>query len=40
MITGMLWVLAISIPWRDAPERYRSWETLYERYARWTDNGT
>ena len=36
---GILWVLATGVPWRDAPERYGSWQTLYERFARWTDDG-
>ena len=40
VINGILWVLATGVPWRDAPERYGPWQTLYERHARWTDDGT
>lgn len=40
VINGILWVLAAGVPWRDAPERYGPWQTLYERHARWTDDGT
>lgn len=40
VINGILWVLATGVPWRDAPERYGPWQTLYERFARWTDDGT
>jgi transposase len=40
VVNGILWVLAAGVPWRDAPERYGPWQTLYERFARWTDDGT
>ena len=40
VINGILWVLATGVPWRDAPERYGPWQTLYERFARWSDDGT
>ena len=26
-------------PWRDLPERYGSWSTLYDRFKRWSDAG-
>ncbi|WP_371822438.1 IS5 family transposase [Streptomyces sp. M54] len=28
------------IPWRDLPERYGSWKTVYERHRRWAADGT
>jgi transposase len=28
------------IPWRDLPERYGPWETVYKRFARWEQDGT
>ena len=40
VINGILWVLATGVPWRDAPERYGPWQTLYERFARWTGDST
>jgi transposase len=34
-------VLATGAPWRDVPERYGPWQTLYTRFrARWTRDGT
>lgn len=27
-------------PWRDLPERYGSWQTVYERHRRWSADGT
>lgn len=26
--------------WRDIPDRYGPWQTIYERFARWEANGT
>jgi transposase len=40
VLNGILFVLATGVPWRDAPERYGPWQTLYERFARWSDDGT
>ena len=40
VINGILWVMATGVPWRDAPERYGPWQTLYDRFARWTKDGT
>jgi transposase len=40
IVNGILWVLAAGVPWRDAPEHYGPWQTLYGRFARWTDDGT
>ncbi len=35
----MLYVLRTGISWRDLPEEYGSWHTIYTRYKRWSDNG-
>ena len=40
VINGILWVLATGVAWRDAPERYGPWQTLYDRFVRWTGDGT
>jgi transposase len=28
------------VPWRDIPERYGPWETVYKRFTRWQTDGT
>jgi transposase len=28
------------VPWRDLPERYGPWKTVYKRSARWQTDGT
>ncbi len=33
-MNGMFWVLCSGAPWRDLPERYGSWKTVYNRFNR------
>ncbi len=39
IINGILWKLATGAPWRDLPERYGPWATVYTRFRRWTIAG-
>ena len=39
IINGMFWVLCSCAPWRDLPERYRPWKTVYNRLSRWSKSG-
>jgi transposase len=39
VIDGILWKLATGAPWRDLPERYGPWPTVYTRFRRWTGAG-
>jgi transposase len=40
IFNGILWRLHTGAPWRDIPERYGPWETIYSRFRRWTRDGT
>ena len=35
----MIWVLRTGAPWRDMPERYGKWTTIYSRFQRWRKTG-
>jgi transposase len=38
VLTGILFRARTGIPWRDLPERYGPWQTVYKRFAlaeRW-----
>lgn len=35
MLNGMLWRAKTGCPWRDLPERYGPWETVYCRFNFW-----
>jgi len=39
ILNGMFWVLNSGAQWRDMPERYGRWQTVYSRYRRWTREG-
>ncbi len=39
IVNGILWKLATGAPWRDLPERYGPWQTVYTRFRRWTRAG-
>jgi transposase len=39
ILNGILWKLATGVPWRDLPERYGPWQTVYTRFRRWTQAG-
>jgi transposase len=36
----MFWVMYSSAQWREMPERYGSWKTVYDRFNRWSKDGT
>ena len=38
-LNGMLWIAKSGAAWRDLPERYGSWSTLYDKFKRWSDAG-
>jgi transposase len=39
MIDGMLWICATGAPWRDLPERFGVWQTVYGRFRVWCRTG-
>lgn len=40
VLNGILWVLRTGAPWRDLPERYGRWNSVYTRFKRWRRDGT
>ncbi|MBK3433128.1 IS5 family transposase [Pseudomonas sp. CCI1.1] len=39
MLNGILWVLCSGAAWRDMPERFGPWSTIYQRFRGWRDCG-
>jgi len=39
MLNAMLYRTKTGIAWRDVPERYGNWKTVYSRFLRWRDAG-
>ena len=40
VLDGMFHVLHTGCAWRDLPERYGPWQTVYDRFARYRRDGT
>lgn len=38
MLSGMLWLLRAGAPWRDLPERFGPWSTVYIRFRSWRES--
>ena len=39
MVNGILWVLRTGALWRDMPERYGNWNSVFVRFTRWSKIG-
>ena len=39
VVNGLLWLVRTGAAWRDLPERYGPWQTLYYHFSRWRDAG-
>lgn len=39
VLNGIIWILRSGAPWRDLPERYGPWSTVYDRFRRWCETG-
>jgi len=40
IINGILWRERTGAPWRDRPDRYGPWSTVYSRFWRWRVAGS
>ena len=38
MLNGMLWMVRCGSQWRELPERYGPWQSVYARFAKWRDD--
>ncbi len=39
MLNGILWVLCSGAAWRDIPERFGPWSTVYQHFRDWRSRG-
>lgn len=39
LVNGVFWILSTGAPWRDLPERFGPWQTVYDHFRRWRKCG-
>ncbi len=39
MLNAMIWLARSGAAWRDLPERYGPWTSVYSRFRKWIDDG-
>lgn len=40
VVNGIFWILRTGAPWRDLPERFGKWGTVYDLFRTWSLDGT
>lgn len=40
VLNGIVWKVRTGADWRDIPDRYGPWQTIYQRFRRWSADGT
>ena len=38
-VQAVLWLVRTGVPWRDLPERFGKWNSVFQRFNRWAKNG-
>lgn len=38
-LNAVIWRVRTGVPWRDLPERFGAWKTIYNRFSRWARRG-
>jgi transposase len=38
-VNAVIWRVRTGVPWRDLPERFGAWKTIYNRFSRWAKRG-
>ena len=39
-LEGIIWRYRTGSPWRDVPDYFGVWQSIWERHRRWSDDGT
>ena len=39
IVEGVLWIVRTGSPWRDLPEAFGDWNSVFRRFSRWSIKG-
>ena len=39
ILNGIFWILHTGAPWRDLPERFGPWQSVYHHFSKWRRDG-
>ena len=38
-VEGVLWIVRTGAPWRDLPEAFGAWNSVFRSFSRWSEKG-
>jgi transposase len=38
-LEAVLWIVRVGAPWRDLPESFGNWNSVFQRFRRWANSG-
>ena len=38
-VEAVLWIVRVGAPWRDLPEAFGNWNSVFQRFRRWVRGG-
>ena len=38
-LNAVFWIAKTGVSWRDLPERFGNWNTVFRRFSRWSERG-
>ena len=38
-VEAVLWIVRVGAPWRDLPEAFDNWNSVFQRFRRWARAG-
>jgi transposase len=38
-VEAVLWIVRVGAPWRDLPEVFGNWNSIFQRFRRWVRSG-
>ena len=40
IFNAILWIMCTGVPWRDLPQEFGPWQTVYHNFSKWRKDGT